>query len=102
MNFLDKMAPDLSIAEGNAVAQALRLTDWSVDAAGLKKLHRLAEVINFNPEIVNTKLEHRAQGLYHQVLHDNLSAIAILLEDIVGEKDVQPFRVETFGDPSYK
>jgi hypothetical protein len=41
------------------------LQNWSVDEEGLKKLHRLAEVINFNPEIVNTKLEPVDRGLYY-------------------------------------
>ena len=65
-------------------------------------MHRLAEVINFHKEIVNTKLAKDVKGLYYQVLHDNLDAIAILLSDIVGEKDVEPFEVHTFGDPCYK
>jgi hypothetical protein len=102
MNFLDKKTPTLSEAEGNALGQSLRLRKWSVDKKGLECLHRLAEVIEFNPEIVNSKLKPEERGLYYQVLHDNIDAIAIHLEDIKGEKDVQPFKVETFGEPSYR
>lgn len=78
------------------------MSKWDVDSEGLKKLHRLAEIVNFNPEIVNSKIEPAHRGLYFQVLYDNLDGIAIVLEDIKGEKDVQPFKVETFGDPSYR
>lgn len=56
MNFLDKLNPELTEAEGNALGQALRLRAWSVDKEGLNRLRRLREVINFNPEIVNPAL----------------------------------------------
>jgi hypothetical protein len=78
------------------------LRQYSSTGEGLKKLHRLAEIINFHKDIVNMKLSRKVRGLYYQVLHDNLGAIAILLSDIVGEKDIDPFEVHTFGDPCYK
>lgn len=65
MNFLDKPSPDLTEAEGNALGQALRLKSWTVDRKGLGRLRRLREVINFNPDIVNTALTPTERGLYY-------------------------------------
>ena len=64
---------------------------YSTTGEGLNRLHRLAEVVNFHPDIVNKKLTREEQGLYFQVLHDHLGAVAITLGDIVGDKDVEPF-----------
>jgi hypothetical protein len=88
MNFLDKMAPQMSSSEGQALADKLKLYNYSLEDYGLKRLHRLAEVINFNPDIVSRKLDPKDASHYYQALHDNLEAVAILLEDIKGEKDV--------------
>lgn len=88
MNFLDKMSPSLNQAEGNALAQIFRLSDWTVDSLGLKRLHRLAEINNFHPDVVNQKLDPSIRGLYQQALYNSLDAVAIQLEDIKGEKDI--------------
>lgn len=64
MNFKEHLGPSLSEAEGNAIGQALRLINWTVNKEGLRRLHRLAEILNFHPEIVNNKLDPPTKGLY--------------------------------------
>jgi hypothetical protein len=56
MNFSDGKAPQLTVDKGTALAQALLLQDYSLDATGLRKLHRLQEIIDFHPTIVNPAL----------------------------------------------
>lgn len=85
---MDKMAPQMTIEEGKAFVKRLKLPKYSLQADGLKRLRRLAEVIDFNPDIVSQKLSPNDAAHYYQALHDNLEAVAILLEDIKGEKDV--------------
>ena len=102
MNYLEKLGNKLQPLEAEALAKKLNLKQYSITGDGLNRLHRLAEVVNFHPDIVNKKLTAAEQGLYFQVLHDHLGAVAITLGDIVGEKDVEPFQVHTFGDPCYK
>ena len=102
MNYLEKLGNVLQPTEAQQFAKRLHLQQYSITGEGLNRLHRLAEVVNFHPDIVNKKLTREEQGLYFQVLHDHLGAVAITLGDIVGEKDVEPFHVHTFGDPCYK
>jgi hypothetical protein len=92
----------MTASEGAALAANLLLREFSLDPPGLAKLHRLKEIIDFHPTIVNPTLTKQDQSYYFQVLHDCVHAIAIVLEDIVGEKDVEPFKVETFGEPAHR
>lgn len=102
MNFRDNIAPQLSTTEGNAFAKSLPLRHFTLDASGLQKLHRLKEIVEFHPNIVNPELSPEDKSYYYQALYDCLDAIAIVLDDITGEKDVDPFVVETFGDPAHR
>lgn len=102
MNFRDNLAPQLSASEGASFASKLRLKEYSLDTTGLKRLHRLKEIIDFHPTIVNPELSPEDKSHYYQTLYDCLEAIAIVLDDITGEKDVEPFVVETFGDPAHR
>jgi hypothetical protein len=56
MNFSDGEAPQLTIANGTALARELLLSNYSLDATGLQKLHRLKEIMDFHPTIVNPAL----------------------------------------------
>lgn len=65
MNFRDSMAPKLAPDEGAALATKLRLRQYSLDAPGLSRLHRLKEIIDFHPSIVNQELSPEDQSYYY-------------------------------------
>ena len=65
MSYLEKLGAAISPKEGEHFAQQLCLQSYSTTGRGLQKLHRLAEVINFHSEIVNTKLDKEVKGLYY-------------------------------------
>ena len=105
MNFIpndDSKASSFTVKEGATLAKTLLLRDFSLDVTGLHKLQRLKEILDFHPSIVNPSLSPLDQSYYFQTLHDCLDAIAIVLEDITGDKDVEPFVVETFGEPAHR
>jgi hypothetical protein len=56
MNFSDGKAPQLTKEKGAALARALLLHTYSLDATGLRRLHRLKEIMDFHPTIVNPAL----------------------------------------------
>jgi hypothetical protein len=56
MNFADTTAPSLTVEKGAALAKELHLHDFLLDAPGLQRLHRLQEIIDFHPTIVNPEL----------------------------------------------
>jgi len=88
--------------EGAAFAKSLHLQQYTLDGSGLRRLHRLKAVVDFHPTIVNPALSPPDQACYFQTLHDCLESIAITLDDITGEKNVEPFVVETFGEPAHR
>lgn len=51
---------------------------------------------------MNPELSPVEKSYYYQTLYDCLEAIAIVLNDITGDKDVEPFMVETFGEPAHR
>jgi ubiquitin len=65
MSYLDKLGATLTKEEGEHFATSLCLKEYKSSGDGLRKLHRLAEIINFHKEIVNTKLSRQAKGLYY-------------------------------------
>ena len=87
----------MSAGEGNALAKHLLLRDFSLDAIGLQRLHRLKEILDFHPTIVNPELSSQDKSYYYQTLYDCLEAIAIVLDDITGDKDVEPVRIEPYS-----
>jgi hypothetical protein len=64
MNFSDGMAPKLTTAQGATLATELLLQDYSLDARGLQRLHRLKEIIDFHPTIVNPDLSPQDKSYY--------------------------------------
>ena len=64
MNYLEKLGSVLQPQEAEALAKKLCLQKYSTKGEGLNRLHRLAEVVNFHPDIVNKKLTREQQGLY--------------------------------------
>jgi hypothetical protein len=64
MNFSDGMAPSLTAKEGAALATKLLLRDFSLDVTGLQRLHRLQEIVDFHPTIVNPALSPEDQSYY--------------------------------------
>ena len=56
IKFSGRMAPSLMAKEGAALANKLLLLKFSLDATGLQRLHRLQEIIDFHPTIVNPEL----------------------------------------------
>ena len=65
MNFSDGLAPKMSAEEGNALAKHLLLREFSLDATGLQRLHRLKEILDFHPTIVNPELSSRDKSYYY-------------------------------------
>jgi len=64
MNFAGGQSPLLAATEGNAFAQKLKLQHYSLDASGLKRLHRMKTIIDFHPTIVNSTLTPADQSHY--------------------------------------
>ena len=56
MHYLEKLGGGLQPFEGENLAKQLCLQRYSCTGRGLQQLHRLAEIINFHKEIVNTGL----------------------------------------------
>jgi hypothetical protein len=65
MNFSDGLAPQMSAVEGNAFAKHLLLREFSLDANGLQRLHRLKEIVDFHPTIVNPELSSQDKSYYY-------------------------------------
>jgi hypothetical protein len=65
MNFSDGLAPQMSAVEGNAFAKHLLLREFSLDANGLQRLHRLKEILDFHPTIVNPELSSQDKSYYY-------------------------------------
>ncbi len=64
MNFSDGKAPQSTVEQGTSLARELLLHDYSSDATGLQKLHRLKEILDFHPTIVNTALSPLDKSYY--------------------------------------
>jgi hypothetical protein len=56
MNFKEKIGPQMQESAAKAFAKKLQLKAYSTEPEGLQRLHRLAEIIDFNPKIVNPEL----------------------------------------------
>ena len=65
MNFSDGMAPQLTAAAGASMAKELLLREFSLDTQGLQRLHRLQEIIDFHPTIVNPALSAQDKSHYY-------------------------------------
>ncbi len=65
MTFSDGLAPQMSAVEGNAFAKHLLLREFSLDANGLQRLHRLKEILDFHPTIVNPELSSQDKSYYY-------------------------------------
>jgi hypothetical protein len=55
----------MSAVEGNAFAKHLLLREFSLDANGLQRLHRLKEIVDFHPTIVNPELSSQDKSYYY-------------------------------------
>ena len=56
MSYLEKLGNKLMPQEAEQMARKLCLQQYSTTGEGLNRLHRLAEVVAFHPDIVNQKL----------------------------------------------
>ena len=64
MSYLEKLGAVMQPSEGAHFAKQVCLQRFCSSGLGLQKLHRLGEIINFHPEIVNTGLASHIKGLY--------------------------------------
>lgn len=93
----------ITASEGHALASQLHLTQFDASTpSGLNRLARLATIYHQNPDIVNTHLDDQTRGLYFQVLHDHVHAFALSMDDLAQPSKAAPFRIHTFGAPSYR
>lgn len=102
MEHLLKDNADLDKEECVKLAERLQLGEYKTDQAGLKRLARLANILKANPKIVNPELKPADQALYYQVLHDYVDVFALKMGDIATPANVPPFKIRTFGPPTYK
>jgi hypothetical protein len=56
MSFKEKIGPQMQKSEATEFARKLQLKAFSTEPEGLRRLHRLAEILDFNPKIVNPDL----------------------------------------------
>lgn len=55
----------MSVAEGTTFVTSLLLKEYSLDTTGLQRLHRLKEIIDFHPTIVNPELTPEDKSHYY-------------------------------------
>ena len=87
---------------GRALATKLHLAKYSLDPAGLRRLGRLAKVLEVHTKIVNPDLAPADAAHYFQALHDHIEVIALDLSDLEEPAHTPPFQIHTFGAPAYK
>ena len=66
---------------------------------GLRKLGKLAQLVELNPQLVNPLLPPHHRAPCYQAIHDHLDAFALALEDLREPAQVAPFGIHTFGAP---
>ncbi len=84
------------------MAKKLQLSQYTTTAEGVRRLTRLAAILEQNPEIVNTKLTSAQKAPYYQAIHDFVDAFALSLEDLRTPAKTEPFHIHTFGAPTHK
>ena len=102
MGHLQSNATLSTTAAATTFARALMLSSYTTDAEGMRRLNRLAKVMEVNPHIVNPKLTPAERAPYFEVLYNHVDAFALGLEDLREPALVQPFEIHTFGAPAYR
>ncbi len=103
MEHLSPQLPPLPATTCEELAQKLQLRQYTTSTEeGIRRLTRLAAILEQNPAIVNTELSSPQQAPYYQAIHDYVDVFALSLEDLREPAKTEPFHIHTFGAPTHK
>ena len=102
MQHLLSTNPSRTQQECTTLATKLGLRKYSTCTEGLKRLARVANILEANPSIVNLALREADRAPYYQVIHDHVGAFGLDMGDLAAPAHTPPFEIHTFGPPCHK